>query len=62
MDVHGAFGELAGKLAYPMFIVTVRVGAQRAGCLVGFGCQASIAPRRFLICLSRKGIEPGHPA
>ncbi len=54
MDVHGAFGELAGKLDYPMFIVTVRVGAQRAGCLVGFGCQASIAPPRFLICLSRK--------
>ena len=54
MDVHGAFNELARKLDYSMFIVTVQVGAQRAGCLVGFGCQASIAPPRFLICLSFK--------
>jgi flavin reductase (DIM6/NTAB) family NADH-FMN oxidoreductase RutF len=53
VDVHGAFDELARKLDYSMFIVTVRTGAQRAGCLVGFGCQTSIAPPRFLICLSR---------
>jgi flavin reductase (DIM6/NTAB) family NADH-FMN oxidoreductase RutF len=37
-----------------MFIVTVVAGAQRAGCLVGFGCQTSIEPPRFLVCLSRK--------
>ena len=37
-----------------MFIVMVRFGGQRAGCLVGFGRQASIAPPRFLIRLSRK--------
>ena len=36
-----------------MFIVTVRAGEQRAGCLVGFSCQSSIDPPRFLICLSR---------
>jgi len=54
VDVHGAFAEVTGKLDYSMFIVTVRAGAQRAGCLVGFGCQTSIEPPRFLICLSRK--------
>jgi flavin reductase (DIM6/NTAB) family NADH-FMN oxidoreductase RutF len=54
VDVQGTFGELVGKLDYSMFIVTVRVGAQRAGCLVGFGCQSSIDPPRFLVCLSRK--------
>jgi flavin reductase (DIM6/NTAB) family NADH-FMN oxidoreductase RutF len=37
-----------------MFIVTVRAGEQQAGCLVGFGCQTSIDPPRFLVCLSRK--------
>lgn len=54
VDVRDTFGELVGKLDYSMFIVTVRVGAQRAGCLVGFGCQSSIDPPRFLVCLSRK--------
>lgn len=54
MDVQGTFGELVGKLDYSMFIVTVRAGAQRAGCLVGFGCQSSIDPPRFLVCLSRQ--------
>ncbi len=37
-----------------MFIVTVRADEQRAGCLVGFGCQSSIDPPRFLVCLSHK--------
>ncbi|MDQ3761305.1 MAG: flavin reductase family protein [Actinomycetota bacterium] len=37
-----------------MFIVTVRAGDEQAGCLVGFGCQTSIDPPRFLVCLSRK--------
>jgi flavin reductase (DIM6/NTAB) family NADH-FMN oxidoreductase RutF len=54
MDVKGAFGDLVGKLDYSMFIVTVRADEERAGCLVGFGCQTSIEPPRFLICLSRK--------
>ncbi len=54
MDVWETFGELVGELDYSMFIVTVRAGDERAGCLVGFGCQTSIDPPRFLICLSRK--------
>ncbi|HET9254190.1 MAG TPA: flavin reductase family protein [Pseudonocardiaceae bacterium] len=54
MDAHSTFDELVVGLEYSMFIVTVRVGGQRAGCLVGFGCQSSIHPPRFLICLSPK--------
>lgn len=54
MDAHSTFGELVVGLEYSMFIVTVCAGGQRAGCLVGFGCQSSIDPPRFLICLSRK--------
>jgi flavin reductase (DIM6/NTAB) family NADH-FMN oxidoreductase RutF len=54
VDVHGTFSELVGGLEYSMFIVTVRAGEQRAGCLVGFGSQSSIDPPRFLICLSHQ--------
>lgn len=32
-----AFDGLMGTLDYPMFIVTVRHGDQRGGCLIGFG-------------------------
>jgi flavin reductase (DIM6/NTAB) family NADH-FMN oxidoreductase RutF len=42
-----------GELDYPMFIVTVAHGGERAGCLVGFATQCSIDPPRFLICLSK---------
>lgn len=54
MDVDSTFGALMGELEYSMFIVTVRAGDELAGCLVGFGCQTSIHPPRFLICLSRR--------
>ena len=54
MDAHRTFHELVGELDYSMFIVTVRDGDQRAGCLVGFATQSSIDPARFLVCLSRK--------
>ncbi len=54
VDTHGTFGELVAGLEYSMFIVTVRVGEQRAGCLAGFGSQSSIDPPRFLVCLSNK--------
>lgn len=53
MDAHGTFSELVGGLEYSMFIVTARAGGQRAGCLVGFTCQSSIDPPRFVVCLSR---------
>jgi flavin reductase (DIM6/NTAB) family NADH-FMN oxidoreductase RutF len=45
---------LVSDLDYPMFIVTVTDGRERAGCLVGFATQCSIDPPRFLICLSDK--------
>lgn len=48
------FDRLLGTLDYPMFIVTARHGDERAGCLVGFASQVSIAPGRFLACLSEK--------
>ena len=46
--------ELVSELDYPMFIVTVAGGGERAGCLVGFATQCSIDPPRFLVCLSDK--------
>jgi flavin reductase (DIM6/NTAB) family NADH-FMN oxidoreductase RutF len=49
-----AYDALVGALNYPVFIVTVADGGTRAGCLIGFGGQVSIAPRRFLACLSEK--------
>jgi flavin reductase (DIM6/NTAB) family NADH-FMN oxidoreductase RutF len=42
------------ELDYPMFIVTATDGTERAGCLIGFATQCSVAPARFLVCLSDK--------
>lgn len=49
-----AFETIVGLLDYPMFIVTTRVGDDRAGCLVGFTSQVSIHPARFLVGLSKR--------
>ena len=49
-----AVHELVSGLDYPMFIVTVAAGGERAGCLVGFTTQCSIDPPRFLVCLSEQ--------
>lgn len=49
-----AFEGIAGLLDYPMFVVTTRVGDDRAGCLVGFSSQVSIHPSRFLVGLSKR--------
>ncbi len=49
-----AFQSLAGRLDYPMLIVTTAGAGTRAGCLVGFHTQASIHPPRFLACISDK--------
>ncbi len=54
MSTPGAVHELVAALDYPMFIVTVSSGGERAGCLVGFATQCSIDPPRFLVCLSEK--------
>src|SRR2546423_12427951 len=48
------FVQLAGKLDYPMLVVTVTAAGERAGCLVGFSTQCSIDPARFMVCLSDK--------
>jgi flavin reductase (DIM6/NTAB) family NADH-FMN oxidoreductase RutF len=55
-SVRGAVHELVSELDYPMFIVTVANGDQRAGCLVGFATQCSIKPPRFLVCISDKNM------
>lgn len=47
-----AFESLAGRLDYPMFVVTTAAGGEIAGCLVGFATQTSIDPPRFLACVS----------
>ncbi|MEA2293579.1 MAG: hypothetical protein QOE86_1218 [Solirubrobacteraceae bacterium] len=54
MDVAETLNRWVGNIDYPMLIVTVAAGAQRAGCLVGFATQSSIDPLRFLVCLSDK--------
>ncbi|MCW2990870.1 MAG: flavin reductase [Solirubrobacterales bacterium] len=54
MDKRAAFDALMGSLDERAFIVTVRHGETRAGCLIGFGGQVSIDPQRFLACLSDK--------
>jgi flavin reductase (DIM6/NTAB) family NADH-FMN oxidoreductase RutF len=51
-----AFTEITGDLNYPMLIVTTGAGGEHAGCLVGFATQCSIAPGRFLVCLSDKNL------
>lgn len=45
--------DLLGGLDHPMWLLTVADGGERSGCLVGFGCQCSIEPVRFLVCVSR---------
>jgi flavin reductase (DIM6/NTAB) family NADH-FMN oxidoreductase RutF len=53
-DVGSLFDQMVGELDYPMYIATTSAGGVNAGCLVGFASQASINPRRFLVCLSEK--------
>ena len=45
---------LAGRVDYPMFVVTASNGAETSGCLVGFLTQCSILPARLLVCLSKE--------
>jgi flavin reductase (DIM6/NTAB) family NADH-FMN oxidoreductase RutF len=52
--IQQTFTELAGKLDYPMLVVTATSDGQSAGCLVGFSTQCSIDPARFIVCLSDK--------
>ncbi len=52
-DGAAAFQRITALLDYPMFVVTTRAGADRAGCLVGFAGQVSIDPPRFMVALSK---------
>ena len=54
MSAYAEFNELVADIDYPMFIVTVADGDERAGCLVGFATQSSIDPPRFIVCLSKR--------
>jgi flavin reductase (DIM6/NTAB) family NADH-FMN oxidoreductase RutF len=48
-----AFDEIVSGLDYPMIIVTVAAGSERAGCLVGFSTQCSIDPARYAVFVSK---------
>jgi flavin reductase (DIM6/NTAB) family NADH-FMN oxidoreductase RutF len=50
------FAAFVGELDYPMYVLTLDGGEPygRSGCLIGFATQCSIAPPRFLVCLSKK--------
>ena len=47
------FVRICDSLDVPMAVVTAFDGRERAGCLVGFHTQCSIAPRRWLVCISK---------
>ncbi|MGE5132190.1 MAG: flavin reductase family protein [Gemmatimonadota bacterium] len=47
------FGALTSSLDPPLIVVTTAAGGERAGCLVGFHCQASIEPLRYCVWLSK---------
>ncbi|WP_342215155.1 flavin reductase family protein [Nocardia farcinica] len=52
--VEEAFDAVVAAADYPVWVVTTVADGVRAGCLVGFGTQVSIEPRRFLVGLSKK--------
>jgi flavin reductase (DIM6/NTAB) family NADH-FMN oxidoreductase RutF len=47
------FGAVSSSLDPPLVVVTAAEGRERAGCLVGFHCQASIDPLRYAVWLSK---------
>jgi flavin reductase (DIM6/NTAB) family NADH-FMN oxidoreductase RutF len=47
-----AFARIVAEQDAPMAIVTAYDGRERSGCLVGFHTQCSIAPPRWLACIS----------
>jgi flavin reductase (DIM6/NTAB) family NADH-FMN oxidoreductase RutF len=51
--VAAAFDAMITGLDAPLVIVTTSSGGERAGCLVGFHSQSSIAPRRAAVWLSK---------
>jgi len=51
--VDDAFDALMANADSAMIALTVAVGDERSGCLVGFHCQASINPRQYAVWLSK---------
>lgn len=47
------FDDFTGRLDYPVYVVTAAAAGERAGCLVGFAGQCSIAPACFMVWLSK---------
>ena len=75
VDADGPDEERADRLAsivaaldQPVVVVTTATGDERAGCLVGFHCQSSIDPGRYVVWLSkanhtgRVGLRASHLA
>ena len=48
-----AFGTIMSSLDAPLVVVTTTEGGERAGCLVGFHTQSSMAPERYCVWLSK---------
>jgi flavin reductase (DIM6/NTAB) family NADH-FMN oxidoreductase RutF len=47
------FADLVGSLDQALVVVTTALDGERAGCLVGFHSQSSIAPPRYCVWLSK---------
>jgi flavin reductase (DIM6/NTAB) family NADH-FMN oxidoreductase RutF len=47
------FGTVASSQDPGLVVVTAAEGSERAGCLVSFHCQSSIAPLRYCVWLSK---------
>lgn len=54
-----AFERCVAGLDGPMVVVTVAVGTERSGCLVGFSSQCSIDPARYAVFLSVRNHTAG---
>ncbi|MFC1415864.1 flavin reductase family protein [Streptacidiphilus cavernicola] len=48
------FEKFISRVDGPVYIVTAAVEGERAGCLVGFACQSSIDPPRFVVWISKQ--------
>jgi flavin reductase (DIM6/NTAB) family NADH-FMN oxidoreductase RutF len=53
LTMSDAFTTIVTGLDAPLIVVTAAMGEERAGCLVGFHTQSSIAPQRYSIWLSK---------
>ena len=47
------FASLIHRFDSPLVIVTTATANERSGCVVGFHCQVSIDPERYLVGISR---------